>query len=173
MPIRTSGMTPVSVTAFDRLRQLLDLFRHQPGAGNEAVRRQATAIILRHGIDGSEILMVTSDHGRWILPKGWVERGEDGAAAACREAYEEAGIRARQCEGPVCRYGYTKKRPRKGDIDCVADAYLLSGITEEENWPERNKRQRRWVPVQEAFAIIDEDGLRQAIETALRLQRAA
>ena len=39
-------------------------------------------------------VLVVSQHGTsWSLPKGHIDAGEDALAAACREIYEESGIR--------------------------------------------------------------------------------
>ena len=45
-------------------------------------------------MDGKgKILLVTSrGTGRWIVPKGWVERGVAAADQAAQEAFEEAGV---------------------------------------------------------------------------------
>ena len=43
--------------------------------------------------DSWEFLLVRTNNGRrWIFPKGRIERNETAAAAAAREAHEEAGV---------------------------------------------------------------------------------
>jgi 8-oxo-dGTP pyrophosphatase MutT (NUDIX family) len=58
--------------------------------------RQAVAIcyrLVRGSSETVEILLVRTSNGkRWIFPKGRIARGESTAAAAAREAREEAGI---------------------------------------------------------------------------------
>ena len=69
------------MTAFDRLKTLLDLFRH-PGETHGKLRkkpkRQSAAAVFRGSGDKCELLLITSrDTGRWIVPNGWIEDGED------------------------------------------------------------------------------------------------
>ncbi|MFT3833128.1 MAG: NUDIX domain-containing protein [Micropruina sp.] len=53
----------------------------------------ATAVILRDGADGAEILLVKrSDDGAWSPVCGIVDPGEDPHVTAIREASEEAGV---------------------------------------------------------------------------------
>lgn len=53
----------------------------------------ATAIVLRDGTDGQEVLLVKrSDSGRWAPISGIVDPGENPAQTAVREAAEEASV---------------------------------------------------------------------------------
>jgi 8-oxo-dGTP diphosphatase len=49
-------------------------------------------------------------YGRWVFPGGYVDRGEVVAAAALREAREEAGLDIR-LEGLVSIYSYADRPP--------------------------------------------------------------
>ena len=42
--------------------------------------------------DGRVLLVQRTDNGRWSVPAGFVEPGEQPAEAAAREAYEETGV---------------------------------------------------------------------------------
>jgi 8-oxo-dGTP pyrophosphatase MutT (NUDIX family) len=65
--------------------------------------RQAGCIPFRVVEGGVEILLVTSrGTGRWIIPKGFVEKSETGQAAALKEAHEEAGA-TRPARSPADR----------------------------------------------------------------------
>ena len=43
---------------------------------------------------GFEVALIRTHEGRWQLPKGWIEEGEEHAATAMREVREEAGVDA-------------------------------------------------------------------------------
>lgn len=166
------------MTAFDRLKHLLDLFRH-PGGNKRDLegkpKRQSAAAVFRGSGDNRELLLVTSrDTGRWIVPKGWIEDGEDGAAAALRETWEEAGLIGEVVPGgPVGHYRYIKVRPRRGNAICDVDVYLLKLLEEHGQWPERDERRRKWFPVATAIGLIGEDGLKDVIRDAFQFHRAA
>lgn len=166
------------MTAFDRLMVLLDLFRHPDEAQRKIrgkPRRQSAAAVFRGSGDKCELLLVTSrDTGRWIVPKGWIEDGEDGAAAAIRETWEEAGLVGEALPGnPVGRYRYIKRRPRRGDTICDVDVYLLRLIEQRDQWPERDERRRKWFPVATAIGLVGEDGLKEVIRDAFHVLKAA
>ena len=166
------------MTAFDRLMMLLDLFRHPDESQkklNGKLRRQSAAAVFRGSGDSCELLLVTSrDTGRWIVPKGWIEDGEDGAAAAVRETWEEAGLIGEVLpDNPVGHYRYLKLRPRRGDTICDVDVYLLKLIEQRDQWPERDERRRKWFPVATAIGLIGEDGLKDVIRDAFQVLKAA
>ncbi|MBV6650841.1 MAG: NUDIX hydrolase [Hoeflea sp.] len=166
------------MTAFDRLKHLLDLFRlpdNEPDRFKRKTRRQSAAAVFRGSGEARELLLVTSrDTGRWILPKGWIEEDEDGGQAALRETWEEAGLIGEVMPGgPVGHYRYVKQRTRRGDALCDVDVYLLRLVEEKEQWPEKGQRRRKWFPVATAIGLIGEDGLKDVIRDAFQLLRAA
>lgn len=164
------------MTAFDSIKHLLDLFRHpgDAGAGGKP-KRQAAAAVFRGSGDACELLLITSrDTGRWIVPKGWIEKGEDGPAAAIREAWEEAGLVGEVLpSGPVGHYRYIKQRTQRSDAICDVDVYLIRLIKEDDIWPEKGQRRRKWFPVATAIGLVGEDGLKDVIRDAFLYLKAA
>lgn len=67
-----------------------------PGTGVESPR--AAGCFVLHG---GRLLLVQQNDGRWSIPGGYVERGEDSATAAVRETWEEARVRV-TAQQPVC-----------------------------------------------------------------------
>ena len=53
---------------------------------------QIGALYLRQTKRHTEVLLVKSSRGRWIIPKGWPMDGLTEAQAAKVEAWEEAGV---------------------------------------------------------------------------------
>jgi len=59
-------------------------------------REVVAAVCYRRKPNGAvEFLLVRTRTGRWTFPKGGVDGDPSAAAAAAREAYEEAGVRGR------------------------------------------------------------------------------
>lgn len=50
-------------------------------------------VVLLH--EGSVLLVRRADNGRWTLPAGILEPGEEPAIAAVREVFEETGVRCK------------------------------------------------------------------------------
>ncbi|SOE08441.1 8-oxo-dGTP pyrophosphatase MutT (NUDIX family) [Hoeflea halophila] len=166
------------MTAFDRLKAILDLFR-QTGEPHRKLKkkskRQSAAAIFRGTGEDCELLLITSrDTGRWIVPKGWIEDDEDGAAAAIRETWEEAGLIGEALPGgPIGHYRYIKHRARRRDALCDVDVYLLRLLEECDRWPECDERRRKWFPVATAIGLVDEEGLKDVIREAFLYVKAA
>ncbi len=172
----TVGGESQTMTAFDSIRQLLDLFRHpEENRIGGKPKRQAAAAVFRGSGDSRELLLITSrDTGRWIVPKGWIEKGEDGPAAAIRETWEEAGIIGKVLPGgPVGHYRYVKQRPRRGDAICDVAVYLVRLLEQDARWPEKGQRKRKWFPVATAIGLVSEEGLKDVIRDGFIYLEAA
>jgi 8-oxo-dGTP pyrophosphatase MutT (NUDIX family) len=116
--------------------------------------QQSGAICVREGKDGKEILLITSrDTGRWVIPKGTVEKDEDPRHAAAREAKEEAGVSGKVSPKPLGYYTYVKGRE---GVACMVSVYRLDVGKAKSDFPEAKARQLEWVSPLEAARRVDE-----------------
>jgi 8-oxo-dGTP pyrophosphatase MutT (NUDIX family) len=115
--------------------------------------RQAAVVPYRIRKERVEIAVVTRSSGNgWIVPKGTVNAGEESREAALREAKEEAGLIGVLARRPLGRYSYVNS-----DGPCHVDVYLMRVTEVQDTWPEEHFRERRWMRVAEAEAIIREE----------------
>lgn len=127
---------------------------------NRSGNRQFAALPLRRTERGLEVLLITSrETQRWVLPKGWAEKGLTGAELACKEAFEEAGILGRASEAAVGSYGYQKRLADGSRRRCEVAVFPMVVEQELEDWPERRERRRQWFRPDEAAALVAEAGL--------------
>ena len=124
--------------------------------------RQVAALVHRRGISGPEILLITSrDTGRWVIPKGWRQKGRSRARSALREAFEEAGIRGTVRKKAVGTYVYEKRIDKKGVTrDCLVDVFLVTFSKQEKKWPERGQRRSTWLKPRVAARKVAEPELK-------------
>src|SRR6185436_20460387 len=98
-----------------------------------------------------QVMLITSRRGkRWTVPKGVVEPTLAPAASAAKEAFEEAGIRGELGSEPLGAFEY-----EKWGGTCHVEVYALHVREELDEWPESDRRQRRWLDIATA---IDEVG---------------
>jgi 8-oxo-dGTP pyrophosphatase MutT (NUDIX family) len=110
--------------------------------------------------DTIEVLLVTSrDTGRWIIPKGWLEKG-----TKPREAFEEAGVVGKVQKAPVGSYTYTKRLSARKSVECKVDVFLLKVDQDLDEWPEKGQRQKEWMSPSQAALQISEDGLVEILQ---------
>ena len=95
--------------------------------------------------DKTQVLLVQSPKGNWVFPKGGWETDEaTPEVAACREAWEEAGV--------VCTIisplGQVVTQSKRNNM---AKYHFFEAIVEREEsqWPEMN-RGRKWVSLSQA-----------------------
>lgn len=124
--------------------------------------------------DSLRIFLVSSrkHNGRFVLPKGGVEEGENSRQAAVRELWEEAGLvgdphapssgsisRSTQAELIVDDHKPHKKSPtpdpHKPDFIPRArytghEVLLKAGVGVQDDWPEMHQRERKAFTVQQA-----------------------
>jgi 8-oxo-dGTP pyrophosphatase MutT (NUDIX family) len=135
------------------------------------------AVTSRHQTsDGANQRQAGQQPARYILPAGGVEVGETPAAAACREAFEEAGARVQLlrplvrhcslCEAVPC----TDSLDGKGTLRRPAVTFWFLGRVlelvpaEGGQWPESTLRQRCYLPLDTASAHNDSAAERSSID---------
>jgi 8-oxo-dGTP pyrophosphatase MutT (NUDIX family) len=128
------------------------------------LRTQFGAICWRMRKGSPEFLLITSrGTGRWIIPKGWPQKGQTAASAAATEAWEEAGVRGDVASACLGIYGY-EKRHRRRPAPCVVAVFGLEVKEEADKWPERKQRKRRWVSPGKAAALVAEPELSRLLK---------
>lgn len=97
-----------------------------------------------------EILLVTSSSGKeWVFPKGGVELNLSARASAAKEVYEEAGV-----EGNIGMKLGDYRYIKNGQIQEVT-MFAMQYTGEAADWPEENKRDRKWFSPKKAMSKVD------------------
>ncbi len=126
---------------------------------------QASAVPYRIRGGEPEYLLITSNKGHWIFPKGIIDPGETAEQTALKESLEEGGIRGR-LGPPLGTYTY-----EKWESECEVTVFLLEVEVEDPRWLEGAERQRAWFRYDDARAVIKGKKLARMLErahTALR-----
>ncbi|XP_050382986.1 nudix hydrolase 13, mitochondrial [Argentina anserina] len=120
-----------------------------------------------------QVLMVSSpDRDDQVFPKGGWEDDETVLEAACREAFEEAGVKGTLRETPLGVWEFrSKSRQNMCSLEGGCRGYMFAlEVTEElDTWPEQQHRDRQWFNVKEAFKVCRYEWMRRALEQLLRV----
>ena len=123
-------------------------------------RMQVAALPFRMLEGAAEVMLITSrETGRWIVPKGWPQKGRAPHDAASREAYEEAGLVGKVKKRPIGTYRYAKRLRLESTVMCKVRVFPLHVEKELEDYPEKAHRQRCWLAPEEAATRVEESGL--------------
>ncbi|MCW2286367.1 8-oxo-dGTP pyrophosphatase MutT (NUDIX family) [Rhodoblastus acidophilus] len=107
-----------------------------------------------------EVMLVSSrETRRWIIPKGWLMAGRGASTAAAIEALEEAGLLGAIDEVPFGQFTYVKKMSRGESRPCEVDVFPLRVTRQRADWPEKDQRETRWFPAEEAGTIVSDPEL--------------
>jgi 8-oxo-dGTP pyrophosphatase MutT (NUDIX family) len=109
-------------------------------------------------LDNRLVLITSRKKERWIIPKGYVEKGLSPAESAAKEAYEEAGL-----IGVVHHKEAGKYRYRKFGKSFSVLVYPLFIETMLDEWDEMHDRRRKLVTPAEAIEMVCHAELRQII----------
>jgi 8-oxo-dGTP pyrophosphatase MutT (NUDIX family) len=116
---------------------------------------QAAAIVVK---DGNICIVSTSGGKGWVVPKGHLRRGTGLHETAAIEAWEEAGVKGKVIPEPVGEFTYKKKGE---SFHVTAFEIKVSEISA--NWPEQDKRRRRWIRIDEAAGEVRYRQLREIL----------
>ena len=131
------------------------------------IETSAGGVVYRKTGSKIEFLIVQhSGHHRWVLPKGWIEKGEKKEETAVREVKEEAGVEAEIKDYlGECTIFYTD--PQKEKVRKTSHFFLMeykSGDSEKDHgWEVENTQ---WLVAKEAIKILDYPGEKKMIEKA-------
>lgn len=127
-------------------------------------RQQYGALCWRLDKGKPRILLVTSrGTGRWIIPKGWPVKGEDGPGSALVEAWEEAGVKGKAGSSPLGRYSYPKALDSGDAIDLEVEVWPVKVEKLARRFPERKQRRRKWFSPKKAADKVQEKALARMI----------
>ncbi|KAL2939553.1 Nudix hydrolase 13 mitochondrial [Bienertia sinuspersici] len=119
--------------------------------------------------DCLEVLMVSSPSRHdLVFPKGGWENDETIHEAACREAFEEAGIRGNINPTQLGVWEFRSKSRQainKNSIEggCRGHMFALEVTEELETWPEQENHGRIWLNIRDAFKLCRYEWMKDAL----------
>ena len=125
---------------------------------------QVAALCHRQGDTGTEVLLVSSSSGRWILPKGWPIDGLTASEAAQQEAWEEGGVKKVTSDDSGAQSFLGQKRFDSGSvIPCEIKVFPFKVKKILDSYPEAERRDRIWASPAKAAELVDDPGLKQVL----------
>lgn len=127
--------------------------------------QQVAALVWRMHNGQLQIMLITSrGTGRWVMPKGWPQKGYTFAQTAGREAFEEAGVRGEIDPIVFGSYEYEKDDMEESEISVfTVYIYPLKFSHQSEDWPEKDQRDFAWFSPDEAASLVHEADLKALI----------
>jgi len=132
---------------------------------------QVAAVCYRLKDNTLEFLLVQTNQGRWIFPKGNIEVGEELWETAQEEAFEEAGVSGEIQQKPFTTFLHFKQRVGQAGIELRVAAFLLLVKTTQ---PALEKsRTPTWFSLPEAEQAFEQNRPSQYTEELKRVIRQA
>ncbi len=116
----------------------------------ELLYAQSGAVLYVPAEDDWRYVLITSNSGNWIFPKGLIEFGMTGCETALMEAEEEAGVQGEIDSTVLGSYTYEKW----GGV-CHVDMHLMRVNQISDDWLESDLRTRIIIAYDQALAIIN------------------
>ena len=133
----------------------------------------AGGVLVRRSQQRYEVCLILRDPHRrkaWSLPKGHLEAGEAASAAALREVREETGVSS-EILAPLGTISYQFTNPgeashprRQAIVSKTVSFFLMRALREAPTHPDPEEVvEVRWVPLDEAIALVTYDSERQVL----------
>lgn len=107
-----------------------------------------------------EVMLVTSrETRRWIIPKGWPQKGKTPHRSAAREAFEEAGVVGAVSKDPIGSFSYRKRLSKGRVVECEVRVFALEVKRQRKAWPEQREREVKWLSAKAAARTVREPTL--------------
>jgi ADP-ribose pyrophosphatase YjhB (NUDIX family) len=120
---------------------------------------EAGALACRRLKSGELSILLISKRrsGKWGIPKGRVNGRLTFGEVAAKEAFEEAGIKGCVSPNSIGMFRVTKRTPSREHSQIVEVWVYLMEVTDSlRRWPEKGKREIRWVPWETAARQLRE-----------------
>jgi ADP-ribose pyrophosphatase YjhB (NUDIX family) len=120
---------------------------------------EAGALACRHLKNGELSILLVSKRrsGKWGIPKGRLNGRLNFNEVAAKEAFEEAGIRGCVSPTSIGMFRVTKRTPSREHSQIVEVWVYLMEVTKRlRRWPEKGKREIRWVSCETAAQQLRE-----------------
>lgn len=151
------------------LKKLFRLFNNHDAI---KIKRAAGCVVYRQDQAGALwLLLIRDKYGKWTIPKGHLEKGEDDPAAAVREVFEETGLHGEL--GPLISRIEYQVLSKKGARRLKQVAFFLMRTAEIDATPQAKEgiSAAEWCAPDLALARIGYPQVRGVLEQALVLLR--
>jgi len=144
---------------------------HRPGI-NEVVREPTAGGIVyraaKKDSDKIEILLIQDSKGRWTIPKGHIDEGENPRQTAEREIREETGLQQMKV-GPWLGKINFRYRRANSLVLMTTEIFLVEGQGKTDNIkPEKWMSGIKWLEAQDALDKIEYEDIGKLILLGLK-----
>jgi ADP-ribose pyrophosphatase YjhB (NUDIX family) len=125
--------------------------------GNSILEAGALACRRLKNGELSILLISKSRSGKWSIPKGRLNGRLTFGEVAAKEAFEEAGIKGYVSPNAIGMFRAKKRTPSREHSQVVEVwVYLIEVTKHMRNWPEKGKREVKWVSCETAAQALGE-----------------
>ncbi|MBA3757537.1 NUDIX domain-containing protein [Candidatus Saccharibacteria bacterium] len=162
---------PKPIVGFRKLVQ-----KHRPAISEVVREPTAGGVIYRHSRINPgvvEILLIQDSKGRWTIPKGHIEEGENARQTAEREIREETGLQKMKVSDWLGKINF---RYRRGSslVLMTTEIFLVEALGDTNKIkPEKWMTSLAWLPAPQALDKIEYEDIGKLILLGLKKIRKA